>query len=43
LSIDAGDNDPTRFLAYLVAALQAALQTVEPGIGRGMSGAPGVK
>jgi LuxR family maltose regulon positive regulatory protein len=30
LSIDRGDNDPARFLTYLIAALQ----TVEPGIGR---------
>ena len=32
LSLDAGDNDPARFLAYLVAALQ----TVIPGIGAGV-------
>ncbi|RKY23192.1 MAG: hypothetical protein DRP83_09620, partial [Planctomycetota bacterium] len=32
LSLDEGDNDPARFLAYLVAALQ----TVEPGIGAGV-------
>ena len=30
LSLDTGDNDPNRFLAYLIAALQSA----EPGIGR---------
>jgi LuxR family maltose regulon positive regulatory protein len=30
LSLDKGDNDPTRFLAYLVAALQAGLQTIAP-------------
>jgi LuxR family transcriptional regulator, maltose regulon positive regulatory protein len=30
LSLDEGDNDPVRFLYYLVAALQ----TVEPGVGR---------
>ena len=34
LSLDEGDNDPTRFLAYLVAALQ----TVVPNIGEGVSG-----
>ncbi len=32
LSLDAGDNDPTRFLAYLVAALQ----TILAGIGAGV-------
>ncbi|OQY17077.1 MAG: hypothetical protein B6I35_15035, partial [Anaerolineaceae bacterium 4572_32.2] len=32
LSLDEGDNDPARFLAYLIAALQ----TVEPGIGAGV-------
>jgi LuxR family maltose regulon positive regulatory protein len=31
LSLDEGDNDPTRFLVYLVAALQ----TVAPNIGEG--------
>ena len=31
LSLDAGDNDPTRFLSYLVAALK----TVKGGIGGG--------
>jgi LuxR family maltose regulon positive regulatory protein len=30
LTLDANDNDPTRFLAYLVAALQG----IDPGIGR---------
>jgi LuxR family transcriptional regulator, maltose regulon positive regulatory protein len=35
LSLDEGDNDPTRFLAYLVAALQ----TVAPKIGAGVLGA----
>ena len=30
LSLDAGDNDPNRFLAYLIAALQ----TAEPNLGR---------
>ena len=30
LSLDAGDNDPNRFLAYLVAALQSA----DPNLGR---------
>src|SRR5215203_6945812 len=29
LSLDAGENDPTRFLAYLVAAIQ----TIAPTIG----------
>ena len=29
LSLDEGDNDPTRFLVYLVAALQ----TIAPGMG----------
>ncbi len=32
LSLDDGDNDPTRFLAYLVAALQ----TIAPNIGEGV-------
>jgi LuxR family maltose regulon positive regulatory protein len=32
VSLDGGDNDPARFLAYLVAALQ----TVEPNIGEGV-------
>jgi LuxR family maltose regulon positive regulatory protein len=32
LSLDAGDSDPSRFLTYLVAALQ----TVAPGIGEGI-------
>src|SRR5689334_18920323 len=32
LSLDAGENDPTRFLLYLVAALQ----TVAPTIGEGI-------
>jgi len=30
ISLDAGDNDPVRFLTYLVAALQ----NIEPGIGK---------
>src|ERR687894_504822 len=34
LSLDESDNDPTRFLAYLVAALQ----TVAPDIGEGVLG-----
>ncbi len=34
LSLDAGDNDPTCFLTYLVAALQ----TVAPKVGDGISG-----
>ena len=32
LSLDAGDNDPARFLAYFVAALQ----TISAGIGAGV-------
>ena len=35
LSLDAGDSDPTRFLAYLVAALQ----TIFAGIGAGVMAA----
>ena len=35
LSLDEGDNDPTRFLAYLVAALQ----TITPKVGDGVLGA----
>jgi LuxR family maltose regulon positive regulatory protein len=35
LSLDEGDADPFRFLAYLVAALQ----TIAPGIGQGVLGA----
>ena len=35
LSLDEGDNDPTRFLAYLVTALQ----TIAPNIGEGVLGA----
>ena len=35
LSLDEGDNDPTRFLTYLVAALQ----TIAPTIGAGVLGA----
>src|SRR5881227_3643666 len=34
LSLDEGDNDPTRFLTYLVAALQ----TIAPNIGKGVLG-----
>jgi ATP/maltotriose-dependent transcriptional regulator MalT len=34
LSLDEGDNDPTRFLTYLVAALQ----TIAPNIGAGVLG-----
>src|SRR5918997_2254446 len=33
LSLDEGDNDPTRFLSYLVAALR---RTVEEGFGEGI-------
>jgi LuxR family maltose regulon positive regulatory protein len=32
LALDSGDNDPARFLAYLIAALQ----TIESGIGAGV-------
>jgi LuxR family maltose regulon positive regulatory protein len=35
LALDEADNDPARFLTYLVAALQ----TVEPGVGSGALGA----
>src|ERR687894_1730585 len=35
LSLNEGDNDPTRFLAYLVAALH----TIAPNIGEGVLGA----
>ena len=35
LALDEGDSDPTRFLAYLVAALQ----TVAPALGRGAAAA----
>src|SRR5512139_364741 len=35
LSLDEGDNDPTRFLMYLIAALQ----TLPPKIGGGKIGA----
>ena len=34
LSLDEGDNDPTRFLAYLIAAVQ----TIAPRIGEGVWG-----
>jgi LuxR family maltose regulon positive regulatory protein len=34
LSLDEGDNDPTRFLSYFVAALQ----TIAPNIGEGVLG-----
>jgi len=34
LSLDEGDSEPTRFLAYVVAALQ----TIDPNIGRGVLG-----
>ncbi|HSL31519.1 MAG TPA: LuxR C-terminal-related transcriptional regulator [Anaerolineales bacterium] len=36
LSLDERDNDPSRFLDYLVAALQ----TIVPGIGEGLSSIP---
>ncbi len=32
LSLDEGDNDPTRFLAYLAAALRTVGVEVEEGI-----------
>jgi LuxR family maltose regulon positive regulatory protein len=35
LSLDEGDNDPTRFLSYLVAALR----TIAPNMGEGVLGA----
>jgi LuxR family maltose regulon positive regulatory protein len=35
LSLDEGDNDPSRLLAHLVAALQ----TIAPNVGEGVSGA----
>ena len=35
LSLDEGDDDPARFLAYVVAALQA----LKPGLGEGVLGA----
>lgn len=37
LSLDEGDNDPVRFLAYLVAALQ----TVAPAVGASLPGGAG--
>src|SRR3990170_3463135 len=35
VSLDEGDNDPTRFLSYLVAALQ----TIAANVGEGVLGA----
>src|SRR5690348_9864560 len=32
LSLDAGENDPIRFLTYLVAALQSVAATVGAGV-----------
>src|SRR5947199_6813126 len=32
LSLDEGDNDPTRFLTYLVAALQTIAATIGQGV-----------
>jgi LuxR family maltose regulon positive regulatory protein len=37
LSLDEGDNDPARFLSYLVAALR----TIAPNMGEGVLGALG--
>jgi LuxR family maltose regulon positive regulatory protein len=37
LSLDEGDNDPTRFLSYLIAALR----TIAPNMGEGVLGALG--
>ena len=34
LSLDREDNDPVRFWRYVVAALQAALQAIQPEFGR---------
>jgi LuxR family maltose regulon positive regulatory protein len=39
LSLDEGDNDPTRFLAYIVSALQTITPNIGPGV-LGMLGAP---
>jgi LuxR family maltose regulon positive regulatory protein len=38
LSLDESDNDLTRFLTYLLAALQKALQTIAADIGEGVLG-----
>ena len=32
LSLDEGDNDPTRFLTYLVAALQTIMENIGAGV-----------
>ena len=37
VSIDEGDNDPARFLAYLIAALQAALQPIAADVGESVT------
>jgi LuxR family maltose regulon positive regulatory protein len=39
LSLDESDNDLTRFLTYLISALQAAAQTPQADIAKGIWGA----
>src|SRR4051794_37099868 len=36
LSLDEGDNDPTRFMTYLVAALRTIAPTIGEGVSRGL-------